>query len=150
MEFEQQLEAPKVTLVAPIYNAKHVRLGAFIGGPLVAGYFIAQNYKVFGEYGKAAAAWIYAIAATIVIFGAIFFIPETAKIPDYIFPLAYCWAAFYLVQHFQGDQINAHINNGEGFFGWGRVVLIGFIGLAVLIILLLMISFAVDLFKYFK
>jgi hypothetical protein len=132
MEFQEE-EQPiqQVTLVAPVYNAKHVRLGAFIGGPLIAGYFIAENYKVFGDYGKAKAAWIYAIAATIVIFGSVFLIPEAVKIPNYIIPIAYCWIAYYLVQHFQGAQITAHAATGEGFFGWGRVVLISFIGLAV-------------------
>jgi hypothetical protein len=142
MEFEQELEAPEVVLNAPIYNANHVRLGTFLGGPLIAGYFIAQNYKIFGEYGKAKAAWIYAIAATIIIFGGVFLIPETANVPNYIIPIAYCWIAFYLTQHFQGDQISAYAATGQGFFGWGRVVLIGFIGLAVTIGLLFMVIMA--------
>lgn len=94
MEFKEEQVAQQVTLIAPVYTAKHVRLGTFLGGPLIAGYFIAENYKVFGEYGKAKAAWIYAIAATIVIFGSVIFIPETARIPNYIIPIAYCWIAF--------------------------------------------------------
>ena len=137
MEFqEEEQPVQQVTLVAPIYEAKHVRLGAFIGGPLVAGYFIAENYKVFGEHGKAKAAWVYAIAATVIIFGGIFLIPGADQLPNYVIPIAYCWIAFYLTQHFQGSQIDAHIATGQGAFGWGRVVLIGFIGLAVTMVFL--------------
>jgi hypothetical protein len=136
MEIEQEDNILQVTTIAPIYNAMHVRLGTFLGGPLIAGYFIAENYKVFGDYGKAKAAWIYAIAATIVIFGGVFLIPETVHIPNYVIPIAYCWIAFYLTQHFQGEQINMHAKTGEGLFGWGRVILIGLIGLAVTVALL--------------
>lgn len=134
MGFQEEQQIQQVTLVSPIYNATHVRLGTFIGGPLIAGYFMAENYKVFGEYGKAKAAWIYAIAAAIVIFGGVFLIPETVHVPNYIIPIAYCWIAFYLTQHFQGEQINAHIKTGEGLFGWGRVVLISLIGLVVTLV----------------
>jgi hypothetical protein len=136
MEIQEEQQIQQVTLVAPIYNANHVRLGTFIGGPIMAGYFMAENYKVFGEYGKAKAAWIYAIAATVVIFGSIFLIPEAAHVPNYIIPIAYCWIAFYLTQHFQGAQITAHATTGEGLFGWGRVVLISLIGLAVTMVFL--------------
>ncbi|MBD1384405.1 hypothetical protein IDJ75_03875 [Mucilaginibacter rigui] len=144
MELQEEQQIQRVTLIAPIYNANHVRLGTFLGGPLIAGYFIAENYKVFGEYGKAKAAWIYAIAATIVIFGGIFLIPETAHIPNYVIPIAYCWIAYYLTQHFQGAQITAHAATGEGFFGWGRVVLISLIGLAVTIVFLAIAIIATD------
>jgi hypothetical protein len=137
MEFEQEFKAPEIALNVPIYNAKHVRLGTFFGGPLVGGYFIAENYKAFGEYGKANTTWIYSIAATIIRFSSVFLIPEMAYMPNYISPIAYCWIAYYLVEHFQGDQINAHAATGHAFFGWGRVVLIGFIGLAITIALLL-------------
>ena len=136
MEFEQEFKAPPIALNAPIYNARHVRLGTFLGGPLIGGYFIAENYKVFGEYKKAKTTWIYTIAATIIRFSSIFLIPETAHMPNYIIPIAYCWIAYYLVEHFQGDQINAYAATGQVFFGWGRVVLIGIIGLAITIALM--------------
>lgn len=48
-----------------IYKDKAIWVGTFLGGPLVAGYFIAENFKVFGEYGKAKKTWIYAILTTI-------------------------------------------------------------------------------------
>lgn len=128
---EPEQEAAAVYLTTPIYKANHIRLGTFIGGPITAGYFIAHNYKVFGEIGKANAAWIYAIAATIVIFGGALLIPDAINIPNYIIPILYCWIAFYLTQYFQGSKIEAHVNSGARVFKWGRVVVIGLIGLAV-------------------
>jgi hypothetical protein len=137
VEVQEEQRIQQVTLITAVYNARHIRLGTFIGGPLVAGYFMAENYKVFGEYGKAKAAWVYAIAATVVVFGGVFLIPETARIPNYIIPIVYCWIAFYLTQHFQGKQINEHAKTGEGLFGWGRVVLISLIGLVVTLVFLI-------------
>src|ERR1700712_4767815 len=136
MEFQDEQQVQQVTLIAPIYSANQIRLGTFLGGPLVAGYFIAENYKVFGEAGKGKAAWIYAIAFSIVLFGSIFAIPDDVHVPGYIIPIIYCWVTYYLVQHFQGKQIDALTNGGEGLFSWWRVVLIGLIGLAVTMALL--------------
>lgn len=130
MEIEQE-QPYEAILTKQIYTPNHIRFGTFLGGPLVAGYYLAENYKVFGEPGKAKAAWIYAIAATVVIYGGIIALPQTVKIPGFVFPIAYGWVAFYLTEHFQGAQINAHGNNGEGFFGWGRVVVISLIGVAI-------------------
>ncbi|MEB0260268.1 MULTISPECIES: hypothetical protein [unclassified Mucilaginibacter] len=129
---EPDQEQPReASITKQIYTPAHIRFGTFLGGPLVAGYYLAENYKVFGEPGKAKATWIYAIAATIVICGGIISYAETVKIPSVVFPIAYCWVAFYLTEYFQGTQINAHGKSGEGFFGWGRVILVSLIGVAI-------------------
>jgi hypothetical protein len=50
-----------------IYSEKAIRVGTFLGGPIVAGYFIAENFKVFGDFDK---------VKSILIFGLIFMIPR--------------------------------------------------------------------------
>lgn len=35
-----------------LYKDKAIYLGTFIGGPLVAGYLIAENFKQLGQLGK--------------------------------------------------------------------------------------------------
>jgi hypothetical protein len=55
-----------------IYTDRLIWAGTFLGGPLVAGYLIAENFKVFNEPNKVKLTWIYAIIATIVIFGGVF------------------------------------------------------------------------------
>jgi riboflavin synthase alpha subunit len=55
-----------------IYTEKAIRVGTFLGGPLVAGYFMAENFKVFGDSEKAKKTWIITILATLSIFALIF------------------------------------------------------------------------------
>ena len=72
-----------------IYKDKEIYVGTFLGGPLVAGYLMANNFKVFGESNKGKRTWMYTIITTIVIFGGIFLIPNIDKIPNQIIPLIY-------------------------------------------------------------
>lgn len=117
-----------------IYNNREIRLGTFLGGPLVAGYFIAQNFKVFSEAEKVKKTWIYAIIASIVIFGGAFLIPDSLKIPNFVIPLIYVSIASYLVNHFQGQKITAHIKSGGQIYSWWRTIGVALIGLAIIII----------------
>lgn len=117
-----------------IYKDRAIWVGTFLGGPLAAGYLIAENFKAFNDKDKANKSWIYAIIAAVVVFGGIFLIPENIKIPNQIIPLIYTAIAYFLVQHFQGQNISAHINSGGQLFGWWRTIAVGLIGLAITII----------------
>lgn len=127
-----------------IYKDRAVWLGAFLGGPLAAGYIIAENFKAFNQPDKAKKTWIYTIVATIVIFGGIFSIPDSVKIPNQIIPLIYTGIAYYLVQHFQGANITAHINSGGQLHSWWRTLSVGLVGLAIIIIAVFSIVFLTD------
>ncbi len=117
-----------------IYTNKAVWLGAVLGGPLAAGYLIAENFKAFNQPDKAKKTWIYTIIATIIIFVGVFSIPDSIKIPKQIIPLIYTGSAYYLVQHFQGGNITAHINAGGQLHSWWRTLAVGLVGLAVILI----------------
>ena len=117
-----------------IYKDRAIWVGTFLGGPLAAGYLIAENFKAFNDTDKAKKTWIYAIIATVVVFGGVFLIPENVKIPNQIIPLINTAIAYYLVQHFQGQNISAHLNSGGQLFGWWRTIAVGLIGLAITII----------------
>ena len=117
-----------------IYKDRAIWVGTFLGGPLAAGYLIAENFKAFNETNKAKKTWIYAIIATVIVFGGVFLIPDNVKIPNQIIPLIYTAIAYYLVQHFQGQSILAHINSGGQLFSWWRTIAVGIIGLAITII----------------
>ena len=60
-----------------IYNYRKFLVGTFIGGPIAAGYFIAENFKAYNETKKARNAWIYTIIATVIIFGVVFLLPDS-------------------------------------------------------------------------
>ena len=127
-----------------IYKSNAIRIGAFIGGPLIAGYMIAENFKAFNKPGKAKRTWIYTVAATIIIFGVAFLMPNTNRSADYLVPLIYTWIAYYLVQHYQGTNITDHGNAGGQFYNWGRVIAVALIGLAITLIAIVAVVYVSD------
>lgn len=126
-----------------LYRESAVRVGTFLGGPIIAGYLLAENYKVLGEPGKMRTTWAYSILATVLIYGAVFLIPEIEKIPNYIIPLVYSVIASLIFQKYQGNQLKNHIEKGGQLYTIWRAVLIGLIGLlatAVIIFVLLYLT----------
>jgi hypothetical protein len=117
-----------------VYKDRAIWTGTFLGGPLVAGYMMAKNFKVFGDKRKYIKTWIFSIIATVIIFGGVFLIPDNVNIPNQIIPLFYTGIAYLLVYRFQKQKINAHISAGGKFYNWWRVIAVGFIGLAITII----------------
>lgn len=63
------------TLHTKIYGDRAINIGTLIGGPIAAGYLIAENYKVFNEFSKARRTWLYTILASIIIFRYCIFYP---------------------------------------------------------------------------
>jgi hypothetical protein len=122
------------TPTGKIYKEKTIWAGTFLGGPLVAGFLIAANFKTFNQPGNVKKTWIYAAIATVAIFGGVFLIPDNVRIPSQIIPLIYTAITFALVQRYQGQNISAHINAGGQLYGWWRTVAIALIGLAITII----------------
>ncbi len=87
-----------------IYKDKAIWVGTFLGGPLVAGYYIAENFKAFNDSKKA------------------------IKIPNATIPIIYTVIAYSLTQHFQGKKITTHLDLGGEFFGWWRTIAVALIG----------------------
>ena len=116
-----------------LYKDRAIYVGTFLGGPLVAGYLAAENFKQLGQTNKVKTTWIIAICATVVIFGGVFLIPIMEKIPNYIIPLIYTAIAQFLVQKFQGAAIKTHIETGGQTFSTWRAVWIGLVGLVILV-----------------
>lgn len=127
-----------------IYTEKAIRVGTFLGGPLVAGYFIAENFKVFGDFTKVRNTWIIAILSTILVFGLIFMIPDNVKIPNIIFPLIYMGIAAYFTKKYQEKDIAKHIENGGDEFNWWRTIGISIVGCIVTLGVILGIAFFND------
>src|SRR5258708_17810760 len=122
-----------------LYNDMAVRVGTFIGGPLVAGYLAAENFKALEQPDKAKTSWLCAIIVTILIFGIVFFVPGAQKIPNYIIPVIYTLLASYFVKKYQGKEIYIHIQNGGEMYSAWRAVWIGLVGLFVMIGIVLML-----------
>lgn len=122
-----------------IFKDREVTVGTFLGGPLAAGYFIAENYKTFENNAKAKMTWFIAIITTIVIFGSTLFTPEDT--PNFIIPAIYTGMAGWLVKHFQGQTISDHIDNGGQIHSWGRTIVISLISLLITFIVFMALIF---------
>lgn len=130
-----------------IYKIKVIQVATFVGGPLVAGYLLAENYKAFNEQGKAKITWVYSIIATIGILGGAFLIPDSSKIPSIIIPLIYSWLTYLIAQQLQGAQIKTHITAGGQAYTiciW-RALLIGLIGAIITVALIVGILYLLPL-----
>lgn len=123
----EDLEIPK----EKVYKNKMIWTGTFLGGPLVTGYMMAENFKAFNEPEKAKKTWIYTIIVTSVILGIIFLLPDA---PSRIFPIAYSAIAYILVQFFQEKNIENHISLGGKLFNWWRTIAVSVIGIVVLMV----------------
>ena len=134
-------EAPQFKL----YKDFAVRVGTFFGGPLVAGYLIAENFKNLGEKNKIKMTWIITIIATILIFVIAYFVSTSTSFPSYILPLVYTGIASALVQQMQGPRIKSHEADGGQFYSAWRALLVGAIGLAITIGALFLLFIALDL-----
>jgi hypothetical protein len=132
---DNQIQAQK------IYRDKSIWLVAFFGGPLAAGYIIAENFKAFNEPQKAKKTWIVTVLTTILIFVCVFSIPDDVKLPNQLIPIIYTAIAYALMQHLQGQRILSHINSGGQLFGWGRTICVGLIGLVITLATILIIAF---------
>ena len=141
-EFAQPIEL--IVSQRKVYKSNAVRVGTFLGGPLVAGYLIAENYKAFNENDKAKRSWLCAIAAMLLLLTGVFFIPEQGTAPKIIIPLIYSWFAFYLVQNLQGTRIDWYIEAGGGTQSWWRVIGAGLIGAIATFTLILIAVFFVS------
>jgi hypothetical protein len=130
--------------VNKVYTDKAIGVGTFIGGPLVAGYLIAENFKVFGKVENAKWAWIFAIGTTILLFGALILIPSLEYFPRQIIPLTYTVIVYFLVQHYQVADITAHISRGGKSFNLWRTTGIGIIGAAITLALIFGIVLLTD------
>jgi hypothetical protein len=115
-----------------LYKDRAVFLAAFLGGPLGAGYLIAENFKALDEPEKAKTTWIIAIAVILVLFGGLIVIPTPEKMPQYIIPIAYSYAAYAIVQKYQGIDLKAHVLRGGTFYPMWRAALVALIGLMIM------------------
>ncbi len=125
-----------------IYKFGAVFTGSFLGGPLTAIYFIAENYKALSQPEKARKTWVYGISATILIAAAIiiiyksiiYLIPGNPDVPDYIFPVICSLIACSVVM-LQKNEITKHIDSGGGYFPWHRTASVTAIGIAATLLL---------------
>lgn len=119
-----------------VYEESALWVGAFLGGPLIVGYFIAENFKTLKEYDNVRKSYLYTILASIIIFVGISIIPDSIPIPRMVIPIIYTSIAVTIYKKYQAHQIKNHLKNGGLSYGWGRIIFLSFIGLLLTILLI--------------
>lgn len=125
-------------------------MAAFFGGPIAAGYVIADNFKSFGEQDKVFTTWLSTILVTILIVALAVFMPGIEKVPGFFIPILYGAIASFTVQRFQSEKIKKHNLNGGRFYSVGRVILISVIGFVITIGVFLLIGSLFDMTRLFQ
>ncbi len=128
-----------------IYTESEIGFGTLIGGPLAAGYFIAENFKVFNKSGRARKTWIISVAVIISILCYFFIIPELFVNPIIILIIIAAIVWFLTVRH-QGENIRNHISLGREAQSWIKTFIVSFTGLIASFILISGLSLLLDNF----
>ena len=124
-----------------LYKDKAIWVGTFIGGPLVAGYLIANNYKNLGQDRNASKSWGYSIGSTMILFGLAILAPHFENVRSPLIPLVYTATASFLYKIFQARQVVSHINSGGQIYSTWRAAWAGIVDLFIMLIIISSIIF---------
>lgn len=109
---------------------------------------LANNYKVFGKSENVKFCWIGTIVFYITLVALLLLIPEDTKIPSFLIPLGYGWAARLLAEYLQADLLKKFQEEGGMLYNWKRilvVILLGILSTVILITSLIGISALFDI-----
>lgn len=126
-----------------VYLLRAVWIGTLLGGPLVAGYMMAYNFKTLHQERKAIYTWIITSAITLILFFVITSLPESDTQRFRIVPFIDGGIAYLLVQLLQLKQLNEYIINGGKAFNVWTSVLAGIIIAVVTLVIFVILSFFV-------
>jgi hypothetical protein len=124
-----------------IYKKGHLQLAAFFGGPLTTVYVLAENYKQLGHPEKVNRTWVIGIGLCLVFLTGVFLLSTIHNTPDILVPILCILIGSAIMQTYQGADIKLHIDAGGHVYSMWRAVIIGIIGLAVTIGLIIFILF---------
>jgi len=134
------MENQQAVLTRKVYSKGQILLSAIIGGPLVAGYLISQNYKTFGETEVSKKSLLVTVVSTIVFLIMITALPEsmTRNIPNLTFALIPVGVISWFVQTHQAKHIDEYLQKG-----YRKSAILPVLGKSVLSLLIVIILVAI-------
>lgn len=129
-----------------IFHERAFWVGVFLGGPLVAGYLFAQNFKTLNKPAKIRATWFYTLLATLIIFGVVYSIPDSVNLPNQMIPIVYSVLAYGLFKKYQEEEAQKHFDAGGSAHGWGRVIGVSVVGLSITMAVIFAVVFITEEF----
>lgn len=128
-----------------LYEDKAIYLGTFLGGPLVATYMLAENYKKLGMPATVTKVWIIGIVSIVILFTLMLSVPDDIQIPNLLLPAIMAGIVYFIVKATQAEVIKKHIDSGGEIYGWGRNLLAAIIGIIVTFLVMFAAAFAMDM-----
>lgn len=117
-----------------LYSSRAIAGATYLGGPLAAGYMIAENFRVLNQPSQGKTALILGIISTLLLFIVLISLPEHVinRIPNALIPVVYTAIIWSIVEQKQGKILADHKKNGNAFYSGWRAAGIGFVSLLIL------------------
>ena len=118
-----------------LYSITTIRVATLLGGPLVGGYFIAENFKALNMPFYAKMTRIYTILATILLLIVVMLLSQIMQNTGIIIPLLYTTIAQIVAEKFQGTYLNSHKESEGQFYKWQKTIVPIIVGILAFFIL---------------
>lgn len=142
---ETPLFSPVIT--NKVHKESAIQVAAFLGGPLVAGYLVAHNFRQLGEPGKVKKTWLVAVAVFMVLVALAIIVPQS--VPSVVFAVANVGVVQLFVQRFQSAKLKEHLEAGGSAYRFRRAIIISLAFTATIILLVLLAFAFTDLYILF-
>lgn len=125
-----------VKLIKKVYSQKGIALGAFLGGPVTAGYLLIENYKSLENRAVVNKAWGFTIFSTIIYYVLAYFLKEVVDMSTVPLFVACVVGASQIFKQLQAEDIEAYLQKGGEVHSNWRVAGIGLLFLLATIVIL--------------
>lgn len=136
----------QIVPTSKLFRKKVIVVCAFLAGPLVGGYMIAENFKNIGERSKSIGTLVITIIFTVLLTLAFFLFPGLEKVPNIVFPVFFASITSASVKFLQGNKIEEHIKKGGVFYKNERAFAVSLICLAIYVGMAIGLAFLLELF----
>lgn len=139
---QEPISQKDLTQSARFYSAWAIGMATFLGGPLIGGYLIRENYRVLGEEQKGKQALLWGIATTILVFGALLALPSTVadRIPNSVLPAIFAGIVSWIVEAKQGAILREHKEQNRAFYSNWKAAGLALIAACIQVVLVFLIA----------
>jgi hypothetical protein len=122
-----------------LYSLEGIIVGTIIGSIVTGAYLLWSNWRSIGDPESARSVVKYGFFGAVVVFGAIWLVPETWDVVAITIYIAQP-AVVYLFAHItQADALEKHAKSGATFYSWQRAAGVAFLVNLAMIALLVVI-----------
>ncbi|MCL2673530.1 MAG: hypothetical protein FWF01_04015 [Alphaproteobacteria bacterium] len=131
----------KVVPKGEVFRIGSMGVGTILFGPMVAGYMLYRNHKIFGQDDMAKKAVFASVLVLAVLMPAAILVPGENTLAFFrLTPILYTVGAIWWMERFQKHDIEQHIENGGKQAGVLKILAAWGLGLAGAVIMAIAVS----------